>query len=130
MDSAILIGIAIVSIILIIIAELLCYLDNNREFFYHIIKTHLKNYNYNKKKGKLPTDIVHITKIERILIDQNHKQAHMPVTKHTWTTLCNYTNHKHHIDTMHLNIKIDTNNFTQFILNGINKQLNTQNEDQ
>lgn len=143
--------------IILITAEIGCLLDKGSELFYHLIKTQIKNYNYNKKKGKLPTDIVHITKIKRIQIDpitiynpetdsletesksftyelyyfdQNKRMATMPVPKHTWTTLGNHSKHLNHINTMHLDIKIDTNSFTQLILNGINKQLNTQNEEQ
>ena len=135
---------------LIIMLELYCYIETGRELFYHIIKSTIKQYQYKKNKGKLPTDIVHIISAKRSTTTQltrfntetntlekdtnsfiytltyydiNNSQQSIPITKQTWDLLATHTNHPNYADSLYIDIKIDTHSFTQMILTGINSHL-------
>lgn len=47
-----------------IIAEIVCFANNNRELIYHLIKRWWQDVTYDRKKGKLPTDIVELVKVQ------------------------------------------------------------------
>lgn len=48
-----------------IVAEVVCFADNNREFFYHVIKKWWTARTLSKKKGKIPFDNVLVIKVSK-----------------------------------------------------------------
>lgn len=48
-----------------VVAEVVCFADNNREFFYHMIKKWWTARTYSKKKGQIPLDNVLVIKVSK-----------------------------------------------------------------